>query len=69
MLLINGRLSNAVIPAYYEMDMQWLWKPRPNRDVALIGRNLPHRSRIELGGLSGRGFYERTALVKVTWRY
>jgi iron complex outermembrane receptor protein len=68
-LRYNGRLPNPVVPAYYEMDMQWLWKLRPTVDVALIGQNLLHRSHIEFGGLSGRSSYERTALVKVTWRY
>lgn len=68
-LRYNGRLPNPVIPAYYEMDMQWLWKLRPNVDVALIGQNLLHRSHHEFGGLNGRSSYERTALVKVTWRY
>ena len=68
-LRYNGRLPNPVIPAYYEMDMQWLWKLRPNVDVALIGQNLLHRSHHEFGGRNGRSFYERTALVKVTWRY
>ncbi|MBY0242999.1 MAG: TonB-dependent receptor [Burkholderiaceae bacterium] len=68
-LRYNGRLPNPPVPAYYEMDMQWLWKLRPNMEVALIGQNLLHRSHIEFGGLNGRSSYERTALVKVTWRY
>ncbi|MRV74013.1 TonB-dependent receptor [Duganella sp. FT92W] len=68
-LRYNGRLPNPSIPAYYDVDMQWLWKLRPTMDVALIGQNLLHRSRPEFGGPNGRSFYERTALVKVTWRY
>ncbi|GAB2877788.1 hypothetical protein GCM10027277_53950 [Pseudoduganella ginsengisoli] len=68
-LRYSGKLPNPPVPAYYDMDMQWLWKLRPNMDVALIGQNLLHRDHPEFGGLSGRSFYERTALVKVTWRY
>jgi len=65
----NGRLPNPVIPAYYETDMHWRWKLSPNMDMAPIGRNLLHRSHIGFDGPNGRSSYERTALVKVTWRY
>ncbi len=68
-LRYTGKLPNPPVPAYYEMDMQWLWKLRPNMDVAVLGQNLLHRTHAEFGGVSGRSYYERTALVKVTWRY
>lgn len=64
-----GRLPNPVVPAYYEMDMQWLWKLHQNFEVALIGQNLLHRGHGEFGNLGARSVFERTALLKVTWRY
>jgi iron complex outermembrane receptor protein len=65
----NGKLPNPQVPAYYDMDMQWLWKLRQNVEVALIGQNLLHRDHPEFGAVAGRSVFERSALVKVTWRY
>lgn len=68
-LRYNGKLPNPAVPSYYEMDLQWLWKPRPDLDVALIGQNLLHSKHPEFGALPGRSVFERTALLKLTWRY
>ncbi|MTV36242.1 TonB-dependent receptor plug domain-containing protein [Duganella radicis] len=62
-------LPHPVVPAYYEMDGQWMWQPQPNLEVALIGRNLLHRSHPEFGALPNRSVIERGALLKLTWRF
>jgi iron complex outermembrane receptor protein len=49
--------------------MQWMWKPTHNIDVALIGQNLLHASHPEFGGAAGRSLYERSAQLKLTWRF
>jgi len=68
-LRYTGALPNPHVPAYYELDMQWMWKPTPNVDVALIGQNLLHASHPEFGALPGRSMYERSAQLKLTWRF
>ncbi|SFV14201.1 TonB-dependent receptor plug domain-containing protein [Pseudoduganella namucuonensis] len=68
-LRYNGKLPNPAVPSYYEMDLQWLWKPREHIELALIGQNLLHSKHPEFGGLLGRSVFERTALLKLTWRY
>jgi iron complex outermembrane receptor protein len=68
-LRYTGALSNPKVPAYHELDMQWMWKPTHNIDVALIGQNLLHASHPEFGGAAGRSLYERSAQLKLTWRF
>ena len=64
-----GALPSPVVPSYTELDGQWLWKPYPNLDVALIGRNLLHGSHPEFGAAAGRSLYERSVLLKLTLRF
>jgi iron complex outermembrane receptor protein len=68
-LRYNGRLPHPVVPSHYEMDMQWLWRLRPDLDVALIGQNLLHAAHPEWAAAPTRSVYERSALLKVTWRF
>jgi iron complex outermembrane receptor protein len=68
-LRYNGELPHPVVPSYYEMDLQWLWRVRPNLEVALIGQNLLHARHPEWGAAPTRSVYERSALLKVTWRF
>ncbi|KQW87222.1 hypothetical protein ASC94_27850 [Massilia sp. Root418] len=68
-LRYNGELPHPVVPSYYEMDLQWLWRVRPNLEVALIGQNLLHARHPEWGAAPTRSAYERSALLKVTWRF
>jgi len=37
--------------------------------VALIGQNLLHASHPEFGALPGRSMFERSAQLKLTWRF
>ena len=68
-LRYNGKLPHPVVPSYYEMDLQWLWRVRPQLEVALIGQNLLHSTHPEWAAAPGRSVYERSALLKVTWRF
>ncbi len=68
-LRYTGALPQPAVPAYYELDGQWLWKPHPKMDVALIGRNLLHRSHPEFAAYPGRSVFERSALLKLTVRF
>ncbi|UGQ47995.1 TonB-dependent receptor plug domain-containing protein [Massilia endophytica] len=68
-LRYTGALANPQVPAYYELDLQWTWKPMPNLDVALIGQNLLHSSHAEFGTSPGRSVFERSGLLKLTWRF
>jgi iron complex outermembrane receptor protein len=63
-----GRLPHPAVPAYHELDVHWLWRLRPNLDLALIGQNLLHRSHAEFGALPGRSVFERNVLLKLTLR-
>jgi iron complex outermembrane receptor protein len=64
-----GSLPRPAVPSYRELDLQWLWRARPNVDVALIGQNLLHRSHAEFGAASGRSVFERQAVLKLTVRF
>jgi iron complex outermembrane receptor protein len=68
-LRYTGKLANPKVPAYYELDMQWTWKPMHNLDVALIGQNLLHSRHVEFGAAPGRSVFARSALLKLTWRF
>jgi iron complex outermembrane receptor protein len=63
-----GRLPRPEVPAYHELDVHWLWRLKPNLDVALIGQNLLHRTHAEFGALPGRSVFERNVLLKLTLR-
>ncbi|MYN09673.1 TonB-dependent receptor plug domain-containing protein [Pseudoduganella aquatica] len=68
-LRYNGKLPHPVVPSYYEMDVQWLWRVRPDVDVALIAQNLLHARHAEWAAAPNRSVLERSALLKVTWRF
>ena len=64
-----GALPRPAVPSYYELDLQWLWKATRNLDVALIGQNLLHRSHPEFGAAPNRSVFERTAVLRLTYRF
>ena len=64
-----GALPQPAVPSYYELDGQWMWRPQPNLDLALIGRNLLHRSHPEFAAAPGRSVFERGVLLKLTLRF
>jgi iron complex outermembrane receptor protein len=68
-LRYTSALPNPAVPAYYELDGQWMWQVQPNLDLALIGSNLLHRSHPEFGAAPGRSVIERSVLLKLTLRF
>ena len=67
-LRYNSALKSPAVPSYHELDAQWLWKIRPDIDLALIGQNLLHGSHREFGPASGSVF-ERSAQLKLVKRF
>jgi iron complex outermembrane receptor protein len=68
-LRYQGSLPRPEVPAYYEMDMRWMWSLRPGTDVSVIGQNLLHRSHAEFGAAPNRSVFERGVLLKLTQRF
>lgn len=64
-----SQLPNPVVPAYYELDMQWVWKPRHDVELALIGQNLLHSRHVEFGEPVRRSVYRRSALLTLSYRF
>ena len=68
-LRYNSALKSPAVPAYHELDVQWLWKVRPDIDIALIGQNLLHSSHAEFGAEKTRSVFERGVLLKLVKRF
>jgi iron complex outermembrane receptor protein len=68
-LRYQGSLPKPAVPAYYEMDMRWMWAPRPDTELSLMGQNLLHRSHAEFAAAPGRSVFERSVLLKLTQRF
>jgi iron complex outermembrane recepter protein len=64
-----GALPRPAVPSYHELDVQWLWKATRNLDVALVGQNLLHKSHPEFGAAPNRSVFERTAVLRLTYRF
>jgi iron complex outermembrane receptor protein len=64
----TSSLPSPAVPAYSELDLQLLWKPRPDIEVALIGQNLLHSRHVEFGG-TGRSEFQRNAALKLSKRF
>ena len=67
-LRYQGSLPKPAVPAYHELDVRWMWAPRRNTELSLIGQNLLHRSHAEFGAASGSVF-ERSVLLKLVQRF
>jgi iron complex outermembrane receptor protein len=68
-LRYQGSLPAPAVPAYYEMDVRWMWNVLPNTELALVGQNLLHASHVEFGGAPGASVFERGLLLKLTQRF
>jgi iron complex outermembrane receptor protein len=69
MLRRVGSLPHPQVPSYHELDAQWSWRATPFVELALIGRNLLHRSHAEFGALPGRSLLQRAGMLKMTLRF
>lgn len=64
-----GKLRRPDVPGYHELDVNWIWTPRPNIDIILTGQNLLHRRHPELGAAPGRSVVERSLVVSAAYRF
>ncbi|MDB5907314.1 MAG: TonB-dependent receptor [Massilia sp.] len=67
-LRYQGSLPKPAVPAYYEMDLRWMWRLRPDTELSVIGQNLLHSSHAEYGAAPNRSVFERSVLLKLTQR-
>ena len=61
-------LSAPVVPAYYALDMRYAWKPTPNWELSVAGRNL-NGSHGEFNPLATRSEIPRSIYVEVAARF
>jgi iron complex outermembrane receptor protein len=64
----SSSLPKPAVPGYSELDLQLLWKPRHDTEVALLGQNLLHPRHAEFGG-ANRSEFERSLLLRMTHRF
>ena len=64
----SSSLPAPAVPGYSELDMQLMWKPRSDTELALLGQNLLHPRHVEFGGV-GRSEFERSLLLRLTKRF
>jgi iron complex outermembrane receptor protein len=64
-----GSLARPAAPSYHELDLHYIWTPRPNIDIMLTGQNLLHRSHVEFGAAPGRSVHERALLLSAAYRF
>ena len=64
----SSSLPTPAVPGYSELELQLLWKPRHDTEVALLGQNLLHSRHVEFGG-AGRSEFERSLLLRMTKRF
>lgn len=63
-------LPNPPVPAYLQLDLRLAWRPKPNIELAVVGRNLLDNQHPELGPDNPlREEVERSVYGKVTWRF
>jgi iron complex outermembrane receptor protein len=68
-LRYQASLPAPAVPAYYEMDVRWMWALLPDTELALVGQNLLHASHVEFGAAPGASVLERSVLLKLTQRF
>lgn len=62
-------LANPVVPSYTAVDMRVGWKPRPDIEISVTGQNLFGGGHGEFTNVATRTQLERSAFVKVLYRY
>ncbi len=64
-----GSLPRPAVPAYYELDVMWMWTPTPKVDIGISGLNLLHRNHVEFGAAPGRSVIERAVQLSAAYRF
>ncbi|HEY0962608.1 MAG TPA: TonB-dependent receptor [Pseudomonadales bacterium] len=62
-------LTVEPVPAYSELNARIAWQPRPDLELALIGRNLLDNDHAEYGDFASRSRIDRSAMLGVRWLY
>jgi iron complex outermembrane receptor protein len=60
---------NVATPGYGELDLRLGWLATPHLEFSIVGQNLLHDHRGELGVTAVRSEMERSGYAKVAWRY
>lgn len=69
-LVINNGGAAAVVSAYAELDARLAWRPVPDIELSLVGRNLLHNQHAEYGAPGpGRLEIARSVHGKISWRF
>ena len=62
-------LPRPAVPGYHELDVNWVWTPRPEIDIILTGQNLLHKRHVEFGAAPNRSVQERTLMLSAAYRF
>jgi iron complex outermembrane receptor protein len=66
-----SRIENpaVAVPGYSELDLRLAWLATEKLELAIVGQNLLHDRRPEVGVVAVRQEIERSAYARVSWRY
>jgi iron complex outermembrane receptor protein len=62
-------LSNPPVPRYATMDVRLGWKPRPDLEFSLVGRNLADGGHGEFTSIATRTEIDRSVYVSLRWDF
>jgi iron complex outermembrane receptor protein len=70
-LTVRGvaELANPAVPAYSALDLRLGWKPRPDVELSLSGRNLADRGHGEFTSVETRREIGRSVFASVRWDF
>lgn len=64
-----GALPEPHVPSYHELDINWVWTPRPDIDIILSGQNLLHKHHAEFGEARGTSVVQRALMLSAAYRF
>jgi iron complex outermembrane receptor protein len=62
-------LANPEVPRYTAVDLRLGWRPRPDLELSLAGRNLTDRGHGEFTSVDTRAEIGRSAYVSLRWDF
>jgi iron complex outermembrane receptor protein len=69
MLRYMGRIQNAPVPSYTELNARVGWRVTPELDLSLIAVNVLSRDHVEFGSPAQRAVFEPGYFLKATWAF